>query len=33
MCLCVVVRVVEVTLERYHDKEGIDQGESDDDKC
>lgn len=22
-----------VTLETYHDKEGIDQGESNDDKC
>lgn len=38
ICACVFVCVcvwsgVEVTLETYHDKEGIDQGEPNDDKC
>lgn len=33
VCVCCGVGGVEVTLETYHDKEGIDQGESNDDKC
>ena len=36
MCLCGGgggTKGVEVALETYHDKEGIDQGESNDDKC
>lgn len=32
VCVCVWWGV-EVTLETYHDKEGIDQGEPNDDKC